>query len=381
LALDKRGCGHSGAPFSGGRGGDVGEGGGNPPRRRRRRFKKVRPAGFGFALGLFSGLKFSIALGLSAVLAGGVLLFWTGGWVGDVPGLLPAAFGVSLPTHEPNRVLILKTPPMRGKDVSELQSTLLELGYYRGPIDGVFGESTARAVSELRRSRGLSPVPRADAPFWRALEAEWWSVRRGGGPNGAPQDPPPPGDLLVVIDLEKHRLTVYADGFPHKSFPVAVGNPSTPSQPGRWKCEQKAVNVGGPFGSRWMRLSIPWGIYGVHGTNNPGSIGSSVSGGCIRMFNHHAEQLYDWVRIGTPIHVVSPNWPASVPPSLPEGSVGMSVVFLQWQLERLGFPAGESDGRLGEDTRWAVMNLEAFYGLEVDGVADTDVLCLLDLDR
>jgi len=319
------------------------------------------------------------------LLAGGALLFWTGAltgaWAGGLPGFLPAAFGVSLPQNEPNRVLFLRDPPMRGSDVSELQSTLLQLGYYDGPVDGVFGEATARAVVELRKNCGLSPVPRADAAFWRALESEWWSRKGGAGTDPLADDGPPEGEILIVINLEERRLTVFVGGLPYRSYPVAVGKPSTPSQPGRWTCVQKAVNVGGPFGSRWMRLSTPWGIYGIHGTNNPGSIGSSVSSGCIRMFDHHAEEVYDWVRIGTPIHIVSPNWPASVPPSLPVGSVGVSVVFLQWQLDRLGFPAGESDGRLGPQTRQAVRNLEAFYGLKVDGIADTDVLCLLDLDR
>lgn len=299
-----------------------------------------------------------------------------------VPGLLSGAIGFDLPPCESTRSLILAEPPMRGDDVAELQIALRQVGLYQGPIDGILGEATASAVSAVRAGHGLDPTPRADADFWRALAAEWWS-RNGDRAEVVPAAvaPPPEGEVMLVIDIEKRQLTVYADGHPYKTFPVAVGKPSTPSQPGQWKVRNKGVNVGPPFGTRWMGLNIPWGIYGVHGTNNPGSIGSSASGGCIRMFNHNVEELYEWVPVGTRVQIVSPHWPANVPPLLPKGSIGLSVVFLQWQLERLGFPSGAADGRLGETTVEAIADLEAFYGLTVDGIADTDVLCLLDLDR
>ena len=47
------------------------------------------------------------------------------------------------------------------------------------------------------------------------------------------------------------------------------------------------MNWGGGFGTRWLGLNVPWGIYGIHGTNQPWSIGTQASAGCIRMFNRH----------------------------------------------------------------------------------------------
>ena len=38
-------------------------------------------------------------------------------------------------------------------------------------------------------------------------------------------------------------------------------------------------------------LNIPNGIYGIHGTNNPSSIGRKVSHGCIRMYNNDIIEL------------------------------------------------------------------------------------------
>jgi lipoprotein-anchoring transpeptidase ErfK/SrfK len=56
----------------------------------------------------------------------------------------------------------------------------------------------------------------------------------------------------------------------------------------------------GVLGTR--RLDLGDG-YGIHGTDNPSSIGHSVSHGCIRLRNADVEQLYPMVPIGTPVYI------------------------------------------------------------------------------
>ncbi len=46
---------------------------------------------------------------------------------------------------------------MRGTDVMQIQATLEKLGYDVGPIDGIFGLQTRRAVIMFQRAQGLSP--------------------------------------------------------------------------------------------------------------------------------------------------------------------------------------------------------------------------------
>ena len=46
-----------------------------------------------------------------------------------------------------------------------------------------------------------------------------------------------------------------------------------------------------------------YGNYGIHGTNNPESIGGYVSNGCIRMKEKDVEALYDLVEPGTPVDI------------------------------------------------------------------------------
>lgn len=46
---------------------------------------------------------------------------------------------------------------MSGNDVMELQALLKKLGYYHGPVDGVFGPQTERAVVRFQKNYGLTP--------------------------------------------------------------------------------------------------------------------------------------------------------------------------------------------------------------------------------
>lgn len=108
----------------------------------------------------------------------------------------------------------------------------------------------------------------------------------------------------IVINTGARTLTLYKDNQWFKSFPVAVGKPSTPTPKGTYHIVNKAVNPGGPFGARWLGLSVPSGGYGIHGTNNPASIGNAVSHGCIRMHNNDVIALYNIVPVGTTVQII-----------------------------------------------------------------------------
>ncbi len=107
----------------------------------------------------------------------------------------------------------------------------------------------------------------------------------------------------VVINRKEHSLSVYKEDKLLKKYPVAVGKPSTPTPTGSYKIINKAMNPGGVFGVRWLGLNIPPRGYGIHGTNNPSSIGKSVSHGCIRMYNPDVIELYNLLSINTPVEI------------------------------------------------------------------------------
>ncbi|MFI0396227.1 L,D-transpeptidase [Paracoccus jiaweipingae] len=61
-----------------------------------------------------------------------------------------------------------------------------------------------------------------------------------------------------------------------------------------------------PLGARAMYLYDAKGndtAIRIHGTTEPGSIGRSVSNGCIRMRNEAVMDLFDQVPVGTPVYV------------------------------------------------------------------------------
>jgi lipoprotein-anchoring transpeptidase ErfK/SrfK len=106
----------------------------------------------------------------------------------------------------------------------------------------------------------------------------------------------------IEIDLKRHVLKLLNDSSMVREYPVAVGKLSTPTPEGQWTIIKKAL-WGEQFGGHFMRLSVPWGIYGIHGTNKPWSIGQAVSHGCVRMYNRDAAELYDKVTVGTPVKI------------------------------------------------------------------------------
>ena len=66
-----------------------------------------------------------------------------------------------------------------------------------------------------------------------------------------------------------------------------------------------------PLGARALYLGKT--LYRIHGTNQPSTIGTFVSSGCIRLVNDDIEDLYQRVKVGTKV-VVLPGSPPQQPP-------------------------------------------------------------------
>ena len=107
----------------------------------------------------------------------------------------------------------------------------------------------------------------------------------------------------ITINLSTRRLGFHEGGRLVNTYPVGVGKSSTPTPTGSYSVREKVMYPGGVLGTRWMGLSVPGGNYGIHGTNNPPSIGGYVSNGCIRMYNQDVEVLFPKVMIGTAVEI------------------------------------------------------------------------------
>jgi len=119
----------------------------------------------------------------------------------------------------------------------------------------------------------------------------------------------------IVVSLEDRKLALIEDREVMKIYTVAVGKPSTPSPEGTFTIQRRVANPtyhhgdktvlpgpNNPVGTRWMGLSKPG--YGIHGTNEPKSIGKAASHGCIRMAKADLEEFYTMVAVGDTVRLI-----------------------------------------------------------------------------
>ncbi|MDT0159596.1 MULTISPECIES: L,D-transpeptidase family protein [Bacillus] len=105
----------------------------------------------------------------------------------------------------------------------------------------------------------------------------------------------------ISITLSTRRLSLLKNGILQKTYPVGIGKMLTQTPPGDYVIVNREPNPGGPFGIMWLSLSKAG--YGIHGTNNPASIGKAVSKGCVRMNNQDVLELSGIVPNGTRVMI------------------------------------------------------------------------------
>jgi lipoprotein-anchoring transpeptidase ErfK/SrfK len=131
------------------------------------------------------------------------------------------------------------------------------------------------------------------------------------------------GVPVIVIHRGLNRLYLFDGSRLVRIFPVATGQAIYPTPLGHFEIVVKEKNPwwypptqdawakglqpvppgpNNPLGTRWMGLSAP-GV-GIHGTDEPSSIGYSASHGCIRMQVPDAEWLFNRVQVGTQVFIV-----------------------------------------------------------------------------
>ena len=271
-------------------------------------------------------------------------------------------------------ILYLAKPQLEGDAVWMLQARLREMGYEIEP-DGIFNQSTSDVIRIFQLANNLQADGRVTREVWEKLMNEQTD-------EACLTQPDDKAKISIEIDIAKHRLIVYSGKEEIRRFTVASGKSGTPSPLGEWKIIEKSPRIGGPFGTRWMRLNVPWGTYGVHGTNQPNSIGWSSSHGCIRMRNKDVEALYPLIPVGTPVKIVKngqivPKYVKGK--TLKEKAYGQDVVYLQCRLKEKGIVFDNADGRYGKMTVLAVKYYQAWHGLTPTGKADTETYRSLEM--
>jgi hypothetical protein len=145
-----------------------------------------------------------------------------------------------------------------------------------------------------------------------------------------------PAQRELVLERRSRQLKVLENGQELRSFPVAVGRPGWETPVGRFEVielvadpswehpatgEMVPPGPANPLGSRWIgfhrdcvgrsgfngreHLVVEGCVSsGFHGTPNRDSVGQAVSHGCVRLFDEHVQELFQLVRLGTPVTVL-----------------------------------------------------------------------------
>lgn len=189
-----------------------------------------------------------------------------------------------------------------------------------------------------------TPAPASPSPAGGAVP----SAAPAAAPTGtlAPPtlSPTPPGatpspvatDRALVLDRKRRLLSLFENGRLVRRFPVAVGMPGWETPVGRfqvlnktenpvWEHPQKgthtAAGPANPLGSRWIGFHQDcqgrrgWDgehmldvkgcvVAGFHGTPHRWTVGQALSHGCVRLYDEHVRQVFDFVSIGTPVTVL-----------------------------------------------------------------------------
>lgn len=177
----------------------------------------------------------------------------------------------------------------------------------------------------------------------------------------------PAHHYAILIDLDENTLSLLENGRLVHRYPCATGKSTTPSPVGYFKITRKSL-WGEGFGGYFIGLNVPWGIYGIHGTTDPNSVGLYASHGCFRMLDADIRELYGTVSRGTPVLVVSGVYGAfghgfrMISP----GMYGQDVLLVQRQLQHLGYFSGECNGQYDTDVlRQSIHRFQQEYGLPV----------------
>ncbi|MDQ4082439.1 MAG: L,D-transpeptidase/peptidoglycan binding protein [Actinomycetota bacterium] len=128
---------------------------------------------------------------------------------------------------------------------------------------------------------------------------------------------------VIVVSRQGKKLRFYERLALAQTYPIAVGQAGLETPAGLYEIESKAVNPAwqvperpwagklagmlipagspqNPIEARWMEFHDGAGI---HGTDDIASLGEAASHGCIRMAIPDVIELYERVRLGTPVYI------------------------------------------------------------------------------
>jgi len=174
------------------------------------------------------------------------------------------------------------------------------------PADLPWGSPTPFLIEEARRTR--------DGGTWLRVLLP----RRPNGSSGwvdRDQVRITPVSREVEVDLSERTARLLQNSRAVRTWRVAVGTSGTPTPTGRFfvTVKLRPPLISNVYGAWALGLSgysnvldqfgTGDGQIALHGTNNPGVLGSAVSNGCVRMDNETITHLAETLPLGSPVTI------------------------------------------------------------------------------
>lgn len=216
---------------------------------------------------------------------------------------------------------------LQGADSStpEARSVTSMVAHASGPRIGVYDAPGGRAPVQV-----LANPQESGAPLVFLVQEQqpgWLKVLLPVRPNGSTgwlrtlDVTTSHHNFRILVELAAHRITVYRGSEVILQEPIGVGTRDTPTPGGLYYTKElirPADENGryipdGPYGPYAYGLSGYSnvlksfaggdGVVGIHGTNDPSTLGKDVSHGCIRMSNAGITRLHDILPMAVPVEI------------------------------------------------------------------------------
>jgi lipoprotein-anchoring transpeptidase ErfK/SrfK len=219
---------------------------------------------------------------------------------------LASIFGAPAPAHPApaSRVAAMQGPSMGGGFLEALFGN--PGGQQAAPPQGYYGRQPEPVPSYEPQEQGAHP---AVSPRFMKQEVSYDGNERPG---------------TLIINTRERLLYLVQDDGKAIRYGIGVGKPgftwsgtrqitqkrewpdwTPPPEMLKRRPDLPRHMAGGPdnpLGARAMYLGST--LYRIHGSNEPWTIGTAVSSGCIRMRNEDVVDLYNKVKVGTKVVVI-----------------------------------------------------------------------------
>ncbi len=253
---------------------------------------------------------------------------------------------ISITTNTPATTSSTLANGSTGDAVKKLQRYLKDLGYYKGSVDGDFGDGTETAVKAFQKQNGLT----VDGKAGPATQSKLYSGNAVKAPSTVTNTPrptatPTPRATATPNLSIEYYLEVGSSGSRVRTLQnrlIELGWLDGKADGDYEGATEYAVKA---FQARYSSL---W----EDGVAGPDTLKTLYGAGAAKTSN--------------PV--------ASIGETLQEGSSSDAVKAMQKRLKELGFLSGTADGSFGTATKAAVIAFQTANGLKADGKAGTSTL-------